>query len=89
MRWRLKTKDLTPGSPTGGRAEVDANGAGNGELAQAAVARRKTAIPDPEVSARPKRRRFSAAYKARVAEDAVGLEEKGVFAEFFSSINPI
>jgi len=27
-------------------------------------------VPDPEVSARPKRRRFTAAYKARIVEEA-------------------
>jgi len=34
-------------------------------------------IPDPEVDSRPKRRRFSAAYKARVVEEAEGWTESG------------
>jgi transposase-like protein len=34
-------------------------------------------IPEPEVSALPKRRRFSAAYKARVVEEAEGCTAPG------------
>ncbi len=49
----------------------------NGELAVEAVSDRKAVIPDPEVPARPKRRRFSAAYKARVVEEAEGCTEPG------------
>ena len=36
-----------------------------------------TAIPDPEVSALPKRRRFSADYKARVVEEAEDCNQPG------------
>jgi transposase-like protein len=38
---------------------------------------RKAAIPDPEVAALPKRRRFSADYKARIVEEAEGCSESG------------
>jgi len=41
------------------------------------ASRRQTSIPDPEVAARPKRRRFSATYKARVVEEAEGCTEPG------------
>ena len=34
-------------------------------------------IPDPEVEPRAKRRRFSAAYKARIVEEADGCSERG------------
>ncbi len=34
-------------------------------------------VPDPEVSALPKRRRFTADYKARVVEEAEGCTEAG------------
>ena len=33
--------------------------------------------PDPEVDARPKRRRFSAAYKLRILEDADSCKDEG------------
>jgi transposase-like protein len=46
-------------------------------LAEAAASRRQTSIPDPEVPAYPKRRRFSAAYKARVVEEAEGCSVPG------------
>lgn len=38
---------------------------------------RKAEIPDPEVAALPKRRRFSADYKARIVEEAEGCAESG------------
>jgi transposase len=34
-------------------------------------------VPDPEVAPRAKRRRFSAAYKARIVEEADGCSERG------------
>jgi transposase-like protein len=34
-------------------------------------------VPDPEVDSRPRRRHFSAAYKARVVEEAAGCTEPG------------
>lgn len=34
-------------------------------------------VPEPEVLARPKRRRFTAAYKARIVEEAEGCKETG------------
>jgi transposase-like protein len=39
--------------------------------------KRGATIPDPEVDSRPKRRRFSAAYKARIVEEAQGCTESG------------
>jgi len=36
-----------------------------------------SSAPDPEVSARPKRRRFTAAYKARIVEEAQRCTEPG------------
>jgi transposase len=35
------------------------------------------AVPDPEVSARPKRRQFTAAYKARIVEEASRCSNPG------------
>jgi len=52
-----------------------AGGTGKGALAP--VAGEPAAIPDPEVEARPKRRRFSAGYKARIVEEAEGCTESG------------
>ena len=34
-------------------------------------------VPDPEVLAKPKRRRFTAAYKARIVEEAMTCTESG------------
>ena len=34
-------------------------------------------VPDPEVLAKPKRRRFTAAYKARIVEEAMACTEPG------------
>lgn len=50
---------------------------GNGKRASAPVAGEPAGIPDPEVEARPRRRRFSAAYKARIVEEAEGSTELG------------
>jgi len=50
---------------------------GNGNGALVPVAGEAAGIPDPEVEARPKRRRFSAAYKARIVEEAEGCTESG------------
>ena len=62
----------------GGDADVDGRVGGNERLAAEAVSGREAAaVPDPEVSAGPKRRRFSAAYKARVVEEAEGCTEPG------------
>lgn len=59
-------RDVGPGS---------AGGKGKGALAP--VAGEAAEVPDPEVEARPKRRRFSAAYKARIVEEAEGCTESG------------
>jgi transposase-like protein len=49
----------------------------NGKLSEAGAWRRAGSPPDPEVPARPKRRRFSAAYKARIVEEAEGCTGPG------------
>jgi transposase-like protein len=51
--------------------------AGNGNPAKDTPSPHDAAIPNPEVSALPKRRRFSADYKARVVEEAEGCAEPG------------
>ncbi len=61
----------------GGREEAPGRTGGNGPSTEAVVAPREAAIADPEVSARPKRRRFSAAYKARIVKEAEGCTEVG------------
>lgn len=53
-------------------APVGANGSGGRRALH-----EKAAIPDPEVDSRPKRRRFTAAYKASVVEEAEGIRESG------------
>ena len=62
-----------PGGGGDGRESAE----GSGRLAEVAASDRAAAIPDPEVSVRPKRRRFSAAYKARVVEEAEGCTKAG------------
>jgi len=52
-------------------------GGGHGKGGLAPMPGEPVAIPDPEVEARPKRRRFSAAYKARVVEEAERCTESG------------
>lgn len=61
----------------GGRGDVEAMAGGHGPLAEAVASRRGVPIPDPEVLARPQRRRFSAAFKARIVEEAEGCTEPG------------
>ena len=61
----------------GGREMGSVRTEGNGKSSEAAAASREAAIPDPEVSARPKRRRFSADYKARIVEEAECCTEAG------------
>lgn len=66
------------GASGGDGREVGPDSAGgNGKGALAPVAGEPAGIPDPEVEARPKRRRFSAAYKARIVEEAEGCTELG------------
>ena len=60
-----------------GRGEGSENAGGNGKTAGTSASRGAAVIPDPEVEARPKRRRFSAAYKARVVEEAESCTELG------------
>ena len=59
------------------REEEQGKAAGNGHSARGSAPPRAAAIPDPEVSALPKRRRFSADYKARVVEEAETCTEPG------------
>jgi transposase len=52
------------------RSGGEANGGANNGAGEAA-------LPDPEVVAQPKRRRFTAAYKARIVEEAQRCTEPG------------
>ena len=52
------------------RSEGEPNGGANNRAAEATA-------PDPEVLAKPKRRRFTAAYKARIVEEAQRCTESG------------
>jgi transposase len=61
---------LAPERAAPQRSGGEANGGAN----NAAAAR---PVPDPEVSARPQRRRFTAAYKARIVEEAQRCTEPG------------
>jgi len=68
-----KTQDqrlLVPERAEPERSAGEANGGADNRAAEAAG-------PDPEVSARPKRRRFTAAYKARIVEEAQRCTEPG------------
>jgi transposase len=49
----------------------------NGGPAPSAALREGGSIPDPEVSEKPRRRRFSAAYKARIVQAADACTEPG------------
>jgi len=66
------------GEPEGssGGAGAGSVGGNNGGRWMPAMDRRVT-IPAPQVDSRPKRRRFSAAYKARVVEEAQDCIEIG------------
>jgi transposase len=59
------------------REEEQGEAAGNGSPAKGSAPPRNAEIPDPKVAALPKRRRFSADYKARVVEEAEGCTEPG------------
>lgn len=66
------------GASGGDGREVGADSAGgNGKGALVPAAGEPAGIPDPEVEARPKRRRFSASYKARIVEEVEGCTEPG------------
>ncbi len=62
----------TPACSGGERSESERNGGVPNAAAQS-----DGSVPDPEVSARPKRRRFSADYKARIVEEADACREGG------------
>lgn len=57
----------------GGRGDGSEKSGGNGGLAEAPAAR----IADPEVTVYPQRRRFSAAYKARIVAEAERCRDSG------------
>ena len=52
------------------RSEGERNGVANNAASSAGA-------PDPEVSAKPKRRRFTSAYKARIVEEVLKCTEQG------------
>jgi len=56
----------------GGRCDGSGDAGGDGKSAAWRALRAPGPIPDAEVEARAKRRHFSAAYKARVVEEAHG-----------------
>ena len=60
-----------------GYEDVDGKTLGNGKLDEPDASRNTPLIRDPEVSALPKRRRYSAAYKARIVEEAERCEGTG------------
>ena len=60
-----------------GRGDGWGNTSGKGKAAEVSASRGPGQIEEPEVEARPKRRRFSAAYKVRVIEEAEGCTESG------------
>ena len=66
---------VLPVADGGGNGHVRAEG--DGRAAENSVGSREAGMPDPEVAAQAKRRRFSAAYKARVVEEAEGCTELG------------
>ena len=70
---REKSETTAPLQPE----EVQGKAAGKGDSARVSSPARDSAIPNPEVSAVPKRRRFSADYKARVVEEAETCTEAG------------
>ena len=66
------------GASGGDGRDVGSDSAGgNGKPALVPVAGEPAGIPAPEVEARPQRRRFSAAFKARIVEEAEGCTAPG------------
>lgn len=78
----LKKKDPRPAAPAGPqrrkgeRSEPDRSGGAAG-AGDASPAPQAAAIPDPEVPATPKRRRFTAEYKRSILEQAEACREEG------------
>ncbi len=67
----MSTSNGNDGSGLAATQNAAGAGGGNGNVSGAAK------LPDPEVSSLPKRRRFSADYKARVVEEAEACTEAG------------
>ena len=65
-----KKRLLAPECSEPERSEGERNGGANNAASSSGV-------PDPEVSAKPKRRRFTSAYKARIVEKALTCTESG------------
>jgi transposase len=70
MNTTRKKKLLAPECSESERSEGERNGGANNAASSSGV-------PDPEVSAKPKRRRFTSAYKARIVEKALACTESG------------
>jgi transposase len=68
-----KKRLLAPECSEPERSEGERNGGANNRAA--------AAPPNPEVSAKPKRRQFTAAYKARIVEEANKCTEQGQIGE--------
>lgn len=73
---RPSCKESDLGVPVQDEAE-QGRALGGGNVARDATSPRNAATPDPEVSAFAKRRRFTAAYKARIVEEADCCTEPG------------
>jgi transposase len=67
----MSTSNGNDGSGLGATQNAASAAGGNGNVSG------ETKIPDPEVSPLPKRRRFSADFKARVVEEAEACTEAG------------
>ena len=69
-----KKRLLAPECREPERSEGERNGGANNAASPSGA-------PDPEVSARPKRRQFTAAYKARIVEEVQKCTEQGQIGE--------
>lgn len=58
----------------------------NGALAEGSGVERDRVIPDPEVAACAQRRRFPAAYKARIVEEAQRKPGAGRYRRFLMTV---
>ena len=65
-----KSRLLAPECSEAERSEGERNGGANNAASSPGG-------PDPEVSAKPTRRRFTSAYKARIVEEALACSESG------------
>jgi transposase len=69
-----KNRLLAPECSEAERSEGERNGGANNAASSPGA-------PDPEVSPKPKRRRYTSAYKARIVEKALACTESGEIGE--------